>query len=139
MIRVPGYDSRPRLRFASQATIRVPGYIYLLSDGPYLKAAPRSGSFESSIESYWQDQQSYQDNGIAQETCQDFVHTGYGLSSIPHVLETLRIRVMIYMAQTLALGYVTGWDATLNIDWESSSQIGYTPGKNLQLGLGPSE
>ena len=27
-------------------------------------------------------------NGLTQETCRDFVHTGYGISSISHVAET---------------------------------------------------
>ena len=31
-------------------------------------------------------------DGIAQETCRDFVHTGYGLSAISHVAETTRIQ-----------------------------------------------
>ncbi len=30
--------------------------------------------------------------GLTQETCRDFVHTGYGISAISHVAETSRIQ-----------------------------------------------
>ena len=123
----------------SKFMTRVPGYIYLLSDGPYPKAAPGSGSSESSIKSYWQGQQSYQDNGIAQETCRDFVHTGYGLSSISHVLETLRIQGNDLYGSDL------GTRLRYGLGFHSKYQLGAAkpdwlcPGKNLQPGLGPSE
>lgn len=72
---------------------RVPAYIYLTSDGTYPKAAPGSGlTTPSQIKAYWNDQQTYPENGIAQETCRDFVHTGYGIASIGHVAETSRIQ-----------------------------------------------
>lgn len=60
----------------SKYMVRVPGYIYLLSDGSLPKTAPGSGTSSSSIISYWQGQSTFQANGIAQETCRDFVHTG---------------------------------------------------------------
>jgi hypothetical protein len=41
--------------------------------------------------SYWQGQGTFVD-GLAQETCRDFVHTGYGLANIAHVAETTRIQ-----------------------------------------------
>ena len=31
-------------------------------------------------------------NGLTQETCRDFTHTGYGISAISHVAETSRIQ-----------------------------------------------
>lgn len=31
-------------------------------------------------------------DGLSQETCRDFTHTGYGLSAISHVAETSRIQ-----------------------------------------------
>ena len=41
---------------------------------------------------YWQGQSTFPENGIAQETCRDFTHTGYGIASISHVAETSRIQ-----------------------------------------------
>jgi len=56
---------------------RVPAYIYLLEDGDTPKTAPGSGlDTRSKIVNYWQGQSTFQANGIAQETCRDFVHTG---------------------------------------------------------------
>lgn len=123
----------------SKFTTRVPGYIYLLSDGPYPKAAPGSGTSESSIKHYWQDQPTYQDNGIAQETCRDFVHTGYGLSSISHVLETMRIQGNDQYGSDL------GTRLRYGLGFHSKYQLGAAkpdwlcPGKDLKPGLGPSE
>lgn len=71
---------------------RVPGYVYLTSDGPVPKEAPGSGSSQSSIERFWYGQSNFHESGIDQETCRDFVHTGYGLASISHVAETSRIQ-----------------------------------------------
>ncbi|KAL9614708.1 MAG: hypothetical protein Q9167_000837 [Letrouitia subvulpina] len=72
---------------------RVPAYIYLTSDGSCPKAAPGSGLTScSQIDNFWYGQTSYPENGIAQETCRDFVHVGYGISSISHVAETAKIQ-----------------------------------------------
>jgi hypothetical protein len=70
----------------------VPAYVYLTSDGAYPKAPPGSGlTTRAQIVSYWQGQGTFVD-GLAQETCRDFVHTGYGLTNIEHVAETTRIQ-----------------------------------------------
>ncbi|KAF4306358.1 putative secreted protein [Botryosphaeria dothidea] len=72
---------------------RVPAYVYLQSDGSYPKAAPGDGrDTKAKIIEYWQGQSTFQANGIAQETCRDLTHTGYGISSISHVAETARIQ-----------------------------------------------
>jgi len=70
---------------------RVPAYIYLTSDGKLPKAAPGSGLSGNAIVDYWQGQSKFED-GICQETCRDFVHTGYGISSVGNVAETSRIQ-----------------------------------------------
>ncbi|MFE2914582.1 alginate lyase family protein [Kitasatospora indigofera] len=71
---------------------RVPAYIYLASDGALPKTAPGSGlNTRDQIVSYWQGQSTFVD-GLTQETCRDFTHTGYGLSAIAHVAETSRIQ-----------------------------------------------
>ena len=71
---------------------RVPAYVYLSQDGSYPKAAPGSGlTTEAEIIKYWQGQSTFV-NGLSQETCRDFTHTGYGISSISHVAEISRIQ-----------------------------------------------
>ncbi|KAH8813857.1 chondroitin AC/alginate lyase [Flagelloscypha sp. PMI_526] len=71
---------------------RVPAYIFLTKDGGQPKAAPGSPQDHSnnwsSLTSFWYGQTTFNTNGLAQETCRDFVHTGYGLASISHVMET---------------------------------------------------
>lgn len=65
------------------ALSRIPAYVYLTSDGPYPKAAPGSGfTTKEQIIKFWQGQSTYPESGIAQETCRDFVHTGYGIASM---------------------------------------------------------
>lgn len=67
---------------------RVPAYVYLRSDGSVPKAPPSSGiDTRSEIISYWQGQSTFVD-GLAQETCRDFGHTGWGLTAAVHVAET---------------------------------------------------
>jgi hypothetical protein len=67
---------------------RVPGYIYQKSDGP-LPKAPSTCSLDTREEiiDYWQGQSTVSD-GLAQETCRDFGHTGWGLTAATHVAET---------------------------------------------------
>jgi hypothetical protein len=71
---------------------RVPAYIYLTTDGALPKTVPGSGLTTSTqIINYWQGQSTFV-NGITQETCRDFTHTGYGIASISDVAETSRIQ-----------------------------------------------
>lgn len=74
---------------------RVPAYIYMKGDGKSPKAAPGSPQSKkraSGLSGFWHNQQNFAADGIAQETCRDFVHTGYGLASISHVYETALIQ-----------------------------------------------
>ncbi|KAH8433519.1 uncharacterized protein LDX57_011153 [Aspergillus melleus] len=72
---------------------RVPAYIYLTKDGDLPKTSPEDNlSSSSSIIDFWQGQSTFSENGISQETCRDFAHTGYGIASIAHVAETARIQ-----------------------------------------------
>jgi hypothetical protein len=41
---------------------------------------------------FWYGQSTFQEDGVAQETCRDLGHTGYGISSISHISETSRIQ-----------------------------------------------
>ncbi|MER5428597.1 alginate lyase family protein [Streptomyces sp. NPDC002588] len=71
---------------------RVPAYVYLTGDGD-LPAPPANSSIDTSAEiiKYWQGQSTFAD-GLAQETCRDFGHTGWGIASIADIAETSRIQ-----------------------------------------------
>ncbi|MER7787107.1 alginate lyase family protein [Streptomyces sp. NPDC097640] len=71
---------------------RVPAYIYLTSDGD-LPKPPANSSIDTSAEiiKYWQGQSTFAD-GLAQETCRDFGHTGWGIASVADIAETSRIQ-----------------------------------------------
>jgi hypothetical protein len=68
---------------------RVPGYIYLTTDGSRPKAPSTCPAKDTQAEivDYWQGQSRFVD-GLAQETCRDFGHTGWGLAAMAHVAET---------------------------------------------------
>ncbi|TCO44382.1 alginate lyase [Kribbella antiqua] len=67
---------------------RLPGYVYEKSDGPYPKAASTCPlDTRQEIVDYWQGQEVFSD-GLAQETCRDFGHTGWGLTAATQVAET---------------------------------------------------
>jgi hypothetical protein len=71
---------------------RVPAYIYLKSDGPTPVPPPGAGRMSrSELAAYWQGQTTYVD-GLAQETCRDFGHTGWGLDAAVHAAETARLQ-----------------------------------------------
>ncbi|CAG7852434.1 SubName: Full=Related to secreted protein-Streptomyces sviceus {ECO:0000313/EMBL:CCA74311.1} [Serendipita indica DSM 11827] len=115
---------------------RVPAFVYLETDSSYPKAAPGSPqTTKAQIISFWHDQSTFV-NGIAQETCRDFVHTGYSIASIGHVAETSRIQ-----GTDLYTGEV-GTRLRHALGFHSLYQLGATvpswlcKGK-LILGLGP--
>jgi hypothetical protein len=68
---------------------RLPAYVYQAADG----AQPRTPSTcpakdtRAELIAYWQGQDTFAD-GLAQETCRDFGHTGWGLAAAAHVAET---------------------------------------------------
>lgn len=68
---------------------RVPGYVYQTSDGSLPKAPSTCTSKDTRDElvAYWQGQGTFAD-GLSQETCRDFGHTGWGLEAAAHVAET---------------------------------------------------
>jgi hypothetical protein len=82
-----GYD-----RAVAKYRTRVPAYVYLTSDGALPKAPPGSGiDTRDEIIRYWQGQSTFAE-GLTQETCRDFTHTGYGIASIANFAETTRIQ-----------------------------------------------
>ncbi|MFD9334038.1 alginate lyase family protein [Streptomyces sp. NPDC060028] len=71
---------------------RVPAYFYLASDGAQPLYPPRSTiDTKSELIDYWHGQSTFVD-GLAQETCRDFGHTGMGIAATMHVAETSRIQ-----------------------------------------------
>lgn len=81
-------DDRESFEIALDKTrARVPAYIYLATDGPLPKPPP--GGTKDTPEKlikYWQGQSTFVD-GLAQETCRDFGHTGWGFEGAAHVAE----------------------------------------------------
>jgi hypothetical protein len=116
--------------------LRVPAYVYLSSDGSLPKTVPGSGlNSASQIISYWQGQSTFV-NGLTQETCRDFTHTGYGIASISDVAETSRIQ-----GTDLYTGDI-GTRLRYALGFQSQYELGATPpswlcGGHLNLGLGP--
>jgi hypothetical protein len=115
---------------------RVPAYVYLSTDGSYPKAAPGSGlTTKAQIVSYWQGQSTFV-NGITQETCRDFVHTGYGIASIADVAETSRIQgTDLYTGDIgTRLRYALGFQSQYELGAAVPSNI---CGGSVNKGLGP--
>jgi hypothetical protein len=69
---------------------RLAAYIYVRSDGATPKSPPNGNkSTKAALIRYWQGQSRFE-NGLAQETCRDFGHTGWGFAAAVHVAETAR-------------------------------------------------
>jgi hypothetical protein len=60
--------------------LRLRSYVYLRNDGPIPQAPPDDTFTNQQIVEYWGGQTQFVD-GLAQETCRDFLHTGWGLSA----------------------------------------------------------
>ncbi|MET8998264.1 alginate lyase family protein [Amycolatopsis sp. NPDC004169] len=115
---------------------RVAAYVYLSSDGALPKTVPGSGlSSRDQIVNYWQGQSTFVD-GLTQETCRDFTHTGYGIAAIADVAETLRIQGEdVYPTEI-------GTRLRQALGFQSKYQLGaavpsWLCGGHLNLGLGP--
>ncbi len=126
----PSYD-KAVTKFRS----RVPAYLYLTSDGALPKTAAGSGpDTRDKIVKYWQGQTTFV-NGLSQETCRDFTHTGYGLAAIANFAETTRIQGQgLYpeVADRLreGLGFHTKYQ-------NGAAVPSWLCGGNLKLDLGP--
>ncbi|MFI9240648.1 alginate lyase family protein [Streptomyces sp. NPDC053079] len=67
---------------------RVPAYFYLSTDGRLPRRPPGSRiSSAAEVRAYWYGQRRFVD-GLAQETCRNFAHVGYGLAATGHIAET---------------------------------------------------
>ncbi|MGW1726656.1 alginate lyase family protein [Streptomyces sp. NPDC002306] len=115
---------------------RTAAYVYLSTDGAVPKTVPSQNlDTTAKIVSYWQGQSTFV-TGLTQETCRDFVHTGYGISSISHIAETSRIQ-----GQDL-YGTDVGERLRQALGFQSKYQLGtavpsWLCGGSLTLGLGP--
>ncbi|SIM79648.1 ricin-type beta-trefoil lectin domain protein [Micromonospora cremea] len=114
---------------------RTRAFVYLPSDGALPYTMPGSGLDTSAeIIGYWHGQSTFV-AGLAQETCRDFVHTGYGISAISHVAETSRVQGRDLYPQV-------GERLRQALGLHSRYQLGEAPpswlcGGSLTRGLGP--
>lgn len=114
---------------------RVPAYFYLASDGPQPKYPPRSTiDTRSELIGYWHGQSTFAD-GLAQETCRDFGHTGMGIAATMHVAETSRIQGRdLYPEFKDRFRHALGFHATYELGEPVPSWL---CGGSLKKGLGP--
>jgi hypothetical protein len=115
---------------------RLPAYVYQAADG----AQPRTPSTcpakdtRAELVAYWQGQETFAD-GLAQETCRDFGHTGWGLEAAAHVAETAWHQgIDLYGEQSKRL--------TDGVYFHTRYELGTTVpswlcGGDVSLGLGP--
>jgi hypothetical protein len=115
---------------------RVAAYIYLSTDGALPKTVPGSGlSTRDQVVEYWQGQSTFTD-GLTQETCRDFTHTGYGIAAIANVAETLHTQGQDVYATDVGerLRQALGFHSKYQLGTAAPSWL---CGDHLNLGLGP--
>ncbi|MFE3774694.1 alginate lyase family protein [Streptomyces sp. NPDC057579] len=114
---------------------RLPAYVYLASDGALPVPPPHAGiNGRDALVKYWQGQSDFRD-GLAQETCRDFGHTGWGLEAAAQTAETARLQGLDLWAEgrerlVKALEFHTAYDNGAGApDWLC--------GGTVKAGLGP--
>jgi hypothetical protein len=115
---------------------RTAAYVYLESDGALPKTVPSQNlNTPEKIVKYWQGQTTFV-NGLSQETCRDFTHTGYGLSAVSHVAETSRIQGQDLYRTDVGerLRHGLGFHARYQL---GAGAEGWLCGGSLKPGLGP--
>ncbi|MFC7828875.1 alginate lyase family protein [Streptomyces sp. NPDC057375] len=115
---------------------RTAAYVYLESDGDLPKTVPSQHlDTRDKIVRYWQGQSTFV-TGLTQETCRDFTHTGYGISSISHVAETSRIQGQDLYSTDVGerLRHALGFQAKYE---QGAAAPSWLCGGELDLGLGP--
>ncbi|MEV0992586.1 alginate lyase family protein [Streptomyces sp. NPDC049949] len=115
---------------------RVPAYFYLASDGAQPAYPPRSTiDTRSELVEYWHGQSTFVD-GLAQETCRDFGHTGMAIAATMHVAETSRIQGRdLYPQFKDRFRYALGFHAQYELGAKVPSWL---CGGSLTKGIGPS-
>lgn len=122
-------------RAVARFRARAAAFLYVTADGPQPKYPP-VGSVDtySELVSFWHGETTFVD-GLSQETCRDFTHTGYGISAISHVAETSRIQGQdLYPELTDRLRHALGFHAKYQLGTAVPSWL---CGGSLNLGLGP--
>jgi alginate lyase len=121
-------------RAVAKYRTRVPAYVYLASDGALPKTPPGSGiDTRDEIIRYWQNQSTFSE-GLTQETCRDFTHTGYGIASIADFAETTRIQGQsLYPEIQDRLRTAIGFQSR----YELESPPSWLCGGAINRGLGP--
>jgi hypothetical protein len=116
--------------------VRVPAYIYLSSDGDLPKTVPALDlDTRDKIVDYWHGQGTFV-TGLTQETCRDFVHTGYGIAAVGHVYETARIQGQdLYPQVGERLRQALGFQSTYQI--QAKPVPSWLCGGAVTRGLGP--
>ncbi|WP_202864605.1 alginate lyase family protein [Micromonospora endolithica] len=71
--------------------LRMRAYVYVAADGPTPHVPPDGAFTKQRLVEYWGGQTRLVD-GMAQETCRDLLHTGWGLAAAAHVAETAWIQ-----------------------------------------------
>lgn len=114
---------------------RVPAYVYSTTDGSTPVYPPRSSvDTPGELITYWFGQTTFA-NGIAQETCRDFGHTGWGIDAIAHVAETARLQGQDLWPQLAErMRYAYGF----HTQYENGASVpSWLCGGHVNLGLGP--
>ncbi|WP_020665996.1 alginate lyase family protein [Amycolatopsis nigrescens] len=122
-------------RAVAKYRTRVPAFVYLPGDGALPKAPPGSGiDTRDEIVRYWQGQSTFVE-GLTQETCRDFTHTGYGIASIAAFAETTRIQGQdLYPEIGDRLRTALGFQARYELGEAAPSWL---CGGTIHRGLGP--
>ncbi|MFF0370151.1 MULTISPECIES: alginate lyase family protein [unclassified Micromonospora] len=107
-------DRASFLKAVEKWRLRLRAYVYLSGDGPLPYAPPGDVFTKTQLIDYWGGQNPLVD-GLAQETCRDFLHTGWGLAAAAHVAETAWIQGRDLYAEarerlTRALEFHTGFE-----------------------------
>ncbi|MGW3853995.1 alginate lyase family protein [Micromonospora arida] len=128
-------DRSSFLKAIEKWRMRLRAYVYLRGDGPMPYAPPGDALTKSQLTDYWGGQTLLVD-GLAQETCRDFLHTGWGLAAAAHVAETAWIQGRDLYAEarerlTRALEFHSGLEA-------GGSVPPWLCGGQLVTGLAPS-
>ncbi|MEV4177733.1 FG-GAP-like repeat-containing protein [Nonomuraea sp. NPDC049709] len=120
---------------------RLPAYIYLATDGAVPKAPPGSKyDTKAEIVDYWHGQTKFVD-GLTQETCRDFWHTGWGLAAISHVAETAGHQgVDLYAKAKHRLRFAMDLHARLQLcgtvpSWLCGGKVTRDLGKHFEVGF----
>jgi hypothetical protein len=122
-------------RAVAKYRARVPAFVYLPSDGA-MPRPPAGTSIDTRAEivSYWQGQSTFFE-GLTQETCRDFTHTGYGIASIADFAETTRIQGQdLYPEIADRLRTALGFQAKYELGTAPPSNL---CGGTIHRGLGP--